>query len=136
MTHEPISMGVRADHGPSAEPEAVAAMPGSTGGLQPPAPPVDTVRDDTAMPDDAEVTPTPEEANVDLVAMARDIFGDMLADAPAEADESRGWECWVGPGHQPVHRADGSTYCQTCHPPTVGRSDGPTAASTRRPTAT
>ena len=72
---------------------------------------------------DAAVTPTPEEADVDFVAMARDIFGDMLTDATAEAEEPRSCQCWVGPGHQPVHRADGSTYCQTCHPATVGRSN-------------
>ena len=84
---------------------------------------------------DAEVTPTPEEADVDLVAMARDTFGDMLADAPAMAEEPQGWQCWVGPGHQPVHRADGSVFCQTCHPATVGRSGGPKVAPSRRPGA-
>jgi hypothetical protein len=87
------------------------------------------------MLDDVEVPSTPAEPDVDLVAMARDVFSDMLADVPAEAEESRGWECWVGPGHQPVHRADGSTYCQTCHPSTVSRSGEPTVAPTRRPEA-
>jgi hypothetical protein len=123
---------------------------GATGGLQPPGPPVTTalrvergsatphgfpVRDETVMPDDAGVSPTPAEPDVDLVAMARDIFGDMLADVPAEAEESRSWLCWVGPGHEHGLRGDGSTYCQTCHPTTVGRSCGPKAASTRRPEA-
>jgi len=84
---------------------------------------------------DAEVSPTPEEPDVDLVAMARDIFGDMLTDVSVEAEEPQDWLCWVGPGHQLVHRADGSTYCQTCHPATVGRSGGPKAAPTRRPGA-
>jgi len=84
---------------------------------------------------DAAVTPTPEEADVDFVAMARDIFGDMLMDVPAEAEESRSWQCWVGPGHQPGLRGDRSAYCITCHPATVARSGGPKAASTRRPRA-
>ena len=84
---------------------------------------------------DAAVTPTPEEADVDFVAMARDIFGDMLMDVPAEAEESRSWQCWVGPGHQPAYRKDGSVYCRTCHPTTVSRADRPKAAPTRRPEA-
>jgi hypothetical protein len=38
--------------------------------------------------------------------------------------ESPGWRCFVGPGHQPALRLDRSVYCGTCHPATVGRSDG------------
>lgn len=85
----------------------------STVGLQPPAP-----------PDDAGVPPTPEEPEVDLVAMARAVFGEMLMDVSTEADESRSWRCWVGPGHRRALRPDGTTYCGTCHPATVCSSDG------------
>jgi hypothetical protein len=28
-----------------------------------------------------------------------------------------GWHCPIGSGHVPAIRADGSTYCATCHPP-------------------
>jgi hypothetical protein len=28
-----------------------------------------------------------------------------------------GWHCSIGPGHVPAIRADGSTFCTTCHPP-------------------
>ena len=84
---------------------------------------------------DAEVSPTPEELDVDLVAMARDIFGDMLTDVSVEADEPQDWLCWVGPGHERGLRGDGTTYCITCHPATVGRSGGPKVAPSRRPGA-
>ena len=83
---------------------------------------------------DAEVSPTPAEPDVDLVAMAREVLGDMLADVPVEAEVSR-WQCWIGPGHQPAYRKDGSVYCRTCHPTTVSRADRPTVAPTRRPKA-
>ncbi len=45
------------------------------------------------------------------------------ADAPdaefrtASNGEPAGWSCRVGPGHVPASRADGSTCCATCHPP-------------------
>ena len=87
------------------------------------------------VPDDAGVSPTPVGPSADLVDMALHIFGDMLTDGPAEAEESLSWRCWVGPGHQPALRDDGSVYCITCHPATVDRSSGPKAASTRRPEA-
>jgi hypothetical protein len=78
---------------------------------------------------DVEVSLAPEEPYVDLVAMALDIFGDMLTDVSVEAEESRSWECWVGPGHQPVHRADGTAYAEPATPP---RSAGPVGPR-RRP---
>jgi hypothetical protein len=87
------------------------------------------------MLDDVDVPPAPEEPDVDLVAMAREIFGHMLADVPAEAEQPRTWLCWVGPGHERGLRGDGTTYCMTCHPATVSRSGEPKAASTRRPEA-
>jgi putative DNA primase/helicase len=76
----------------------------------------------------ADAPDAPETTEVDLVAEAFDFFGDMLMQVSAEEPESRGWRCPVGPGHHPALRADGSTYCATCHPLTVARSDGNGAA--------
>jgi hypothetical protein len=73
---------------------------------------------------DAEMSPARDEPEVDVVAMACRLIVDVLTDVPADAEEPRSWKCWTGPGHQPAFRADGTTYCGTCHPATVRRSDG------------
>jgi hypothetical protein len=80
----------------------------------------------------------------DPVAEARRVFGDMLADASAEAMERPGWDdadeaeghapdgaspwrCYVdlGSGHRRAVRPDGTVYCATCHPRSTSEPAGP-----------
>jgi hypothetical protein len=102
-----------------------------------------------SVPHDAVSTPSSVDADVDSMAEARRVFGDMLADASVEAwkrpggrddayeadgdvpdeehDDTPMWRCHVdlGSGHRRAVRPDGTVYCGTCHPSSFSEPSRP-----------
>jgi putative DNA primase/helicase len=56
-------------------------------------------------------------------------FGEVNVFGPDQVQdqESPIWQSWAGGGHAPAFRADGSIYCEKCHPATVGWPGGSVA---------